>query len=264
MGDILLYIVTHEVGHSLGLPHNFKASATYPIEKIRDKDWVKKNSHVPTLMDYARFNYVAQPEDGIDPEGPDPQDRSLRHVLRSSGATRPSRRPRRPTRRSRSSTNGASRRRRRPGCASAPPARAAPIPAKRPRPWATSTPSRPRRLGIKNLKRVMDMLPGAVLKPGEDYEQLDHMYDGGLEPARPRTGPRGQHHRRLRQRAQSRPRARRALHPPLQSPPAGGRRIPEREHLQDAGLALPRPRSCARSSRRAARPACSTLQQGDP
>jgi len=67
MGDILLYIVTHEVGHSLGLPHNFKASATYPIEKIRDKDWVKKNSHVPTLMDYARFNYVAQPEDGIDP-----------------------------------------------------------------------------------------------------------------------------------------------------------------------------------------------------
>ncbi len=67
MGDILLYIVTHEVGHSLGLPHNFKASATYPIDKIRDKDWVKKNSHVPTLMDYARFNYVAQPEDGIDP-----------------------------------------------------------------------------------------------------------------------------------------------------------------------------------------------------
>ncbi len=67
MGDILIFIITHEVGHSLGLPHNFKASGLYTIEQIRDKNWVKKNSHVPTLMDYARFNYVAQPEDKIDP-----------------------------------------------------------------------------------------------------------------------------------------------------------------------------------------------------
>ncbi len=68
MGDILAYIVTHEVGHSMGLPHNFKASGTYTLEQIRNRDWVKQNSHVPTLMDYARFNYVAQPEDRIDPK----------------------------------------------------------------------------------------------------------------------------------------------------------------------------------------------------
>ncbi len=67
MGDLLAYVVTHEVGHSLGFPHNFKASSQYPFEKIRDKVWVKKMGHVSTLMDYCRFNYVAQPEDGFDP-----------------------------------------------------------------------------------------------------------------------------------------------------------------------------------------------------
>jgi len=68
MGDLLAYVVTHEVGHSLGFPHNMKSSSLYPFDKIRDKEWVKKNGHVATLMDYSRFNYVAQPEDGITPE----------------------------------------------------------------------------------------------------------------------------------------------------------------------------------------------------
>jgi len=68
MGDLLAYVVTHECGHSLGFPHNMKASSTYPLEKLRDKEWLKTMGHVPTLMDYARFNYVVQPEDGIDPE----------------------------------------------------------------------------------------------------------------------------------------------------------------------------------------------------
>ncbi len=68
MGRLLEYVVAHEVGHTLGLPHNMKASSLYPLEKIRDREWVKKMGHTPTLMDYARFNYVAQPEDKIDPE----------------------------------------------------------------------------------------------------------------------------------------------------------------------------------------------------
>ena len=65
MGELLAYVLTHEVGHTLGFQHNMKASSLYPPEKLRDPDWVKTMGHTPTLMDYARFNYVAQPEDGI-------------------------------------------------------------------------------------------------------------------------------------------------------------------------------------------------------
>jgi hypothetical protein len=65
-GRLMEYVIAHEIGHSLGFPHNFKASAMYHADSVRSKSWVKKMGHIPTLMDYARFNYVAQPEDGID------------------------------------------------------------------------------------------------------------------------------------------------------------------------------------------------------
>ena len=65
MGDLLAFVAAHEVGHALGFQHNMKASSLYPPEKVRDPDWVRTMGHTPTLMDYARFNYVAQPEDGI-------------------------------------------------------------------------------------------------------------------------------------------------------------------------------------------------------
>ncbi len=65
MGDLLAYVTAHEVGHTLGFQHNMKASSLYPPGKLRDPDWVSTMGHTPTLMDYARFNYVAQPEDGI-------------------------------------------------------------------------------------------------------------------------------------------------------------------------------------------------------
>ena len=64
-GRIMEYITAHEVGHTLGFQHNFKASSMYPVDSVRSKTWVAKMGHTPTLMDYARFNYVAQPEDGI-------------------------------------------------------------------------------------------------------------------------------------------------------------------------------------------------------
>jgi hypothetical protein len=65
MGRLLEFVVAHEVGHTLGFQHNMKASSLYPQEKVRDKDWVHKMGHTPSIMDYSRFNYVAQPEDGI-------------------------------------------------------------------------------------------------------------------------------------------------------------------------------------------------------
>jgi hypothetical protein len=68
MGRLVEYVIAHEVGHTLGFQHNMKASATYPVEKIRNAEWLKTMSHTPTLMDYSRFNYVAQPEDNIPPE----------------------------------------------------------------------------------------------------------------------------------------------------------------------------------------------------
>ncbi len=65
MGRLLEFVVAHEVGHTLGLQHNMKASSIYPQEKVRDRDWVHKMGAAPSIMDYSRFNYVAQPEDKI-------------------------------------------------------------------------------------------------------------------------------------------------------------------------------------------------------
>jgi hypothetical protein len=65
MGRLLEYVVAHEVGHTLGFQHNMKASSMYPADKVRDKEWVHKMGHTPSIMDYSRFNYVAQPEDKI-------------------------------------------------------------------------------------------------------------------------------------------------------------------------------------------------------
>ena len=66
MGRLLEFVVAHEVGHTLGFQHNMKASSEYPQEKVRDRDWVHRMGHTPSIMDYSRFNYVAQPEDNID------------------------------------------------------------------------------------------------------------------------------------------------------------------------------------------------------
>jgi hypothetical protein len=65
MGQLIRFVSSHEVGHTLGLPHNFGSSAFVPVENLRNKAWVEANGHTPSIMDYARFNYVAQPEDNI-------------------------------------------------------------------------------------------------------------------------------------------------------------------------------------------------------
>ncbi|NDK57215.1 zinc-dependent metalloprotease [Pontibacter fetidus] len=63
MGELIRFVSSHEVGHTLGLPHNMGSSAAYPVEKLRDAEFTKKYGTAPSIMDYARFNYIAQPED---------------------------------------------------------------------------------------------------------------------------------------------------------------------------------------------------------
>lgn len=64
MGRLIRFVSSHEVGHTLGLPHNMGSSVAYSVEDLRDPEFTKEFSTAPSIMDYARFNYVAQPGDG--------------------------------------------------------------------------------------------------------------------------------------------------------------------------------------------------------
>ena len=64
IGELLAYIVAHEVGHSIGFPHNMKASSHYTVDELRSAEFTKKYGTEASIMDYGRFNYVAQPGDG--------------------------------------------------------------------------------------------------------------------------------------------------------------------------------------------------------
>ncbi|HET6763311.1 MAG TPA: zinc-dependent metalloprotease, partial [Longimicrobiaceae bacterium] len=68
MGETMTQVITHEIGHALGLPHNMMASASFPVDSLRSVSFTRRYGVSATIMDYARQNYVAQPGDGLAPK----------------------------------------------------------------------------------------------------------------------------------------------------------------------------------------------------
>jgi hypothetical protein len=175
MGTLIEYVVAHEVGHTLGFQHNMKASALYPADKIRDKEWLKTMGHTPTLMDYSRFNYVVQPEDKVDPallipgigpydkwatmwgykpipgaHTPDEERKTLDEWARAQDKT--------PWLRfSTAGTRGSD-------------------PGENTEAVGDADAVKSTALGIKNLERVSNMLLTATTRAGENYDDLEELY----------------------------------------------------------------------------------------
>lgn len=174
MGELIQQVCTHEVGHTLGLQHNMKASSMYPADKIHDREWVHKMGHSPSIMDYARFNYVAQPEDKIDLkdliprigpyddfailwgykpiEGKDPE--KHKKIL-DQWAHRQDEVPW--LRFSTAKANGAD-------------------PGEQTEAVGDADAVKSTALGMKNLARIADLLIPATAIPGENYDDLEELY----------------------------------------------------------------------------------------
>ena len=177
-GQLLRYAVSHEVGHTLGLRHNFIASSTYSIANLRSAKWTKQWGDEASIMDYGRFDYVAQPGDGarlIPKQGPYDYFAMEWGYKPIDGATTPdSEKPGLDAIAARQIKD--------------PMLRFGPGPEG---PLAESDPAEQREdlgddpiaattLGLKNINRVMAYIVPATEKPGEDYERLNEVYDSLL------------------------------------------------------------------------------------
>ena len=154
-----------------------KASSTYTIEQIRDPKWVKENGHTPTLMDYSRFNYVAQPEDKIAPDRPDPEDRAVRQVGDDVGLQADSQARRRLRRRSRRSIAWAREQDTKPYLRFSTEGQGGTDPGDNTEAVGDADAVMATTLGIKNLAQVSEMLMKATsYKTGEPWDELEEVY----------------------------------------------------------------------------------------
>jgi hypothetical protein len=171
MGELVRYVTAHEVGHTLGLQHNFKASAAYTIAQLRSPDFTKKYGNEASIMDYGRFNYVAQPGDGahlIPLVGPYDKFAIQWGYMPIAGARNPADEKRElDSLAAKSATDPQLRFGANPNGGTDPTEQSEDLGED----GVEAT-----RLGFKNLERVMSYLLPATTKFGEDYDDLAEMY----------------------------------------------------------------------------------------
>ncbi|HEV8144993.1 MAG TPA: zinc-dependent metalloprotease [Bryobacteraceae bacterium] len=176
MGRLLEYVTAHEVGHTLGFQHNMKSSSMYPVDKIRNKEWLRTMGHTPSIMDYSRFNYVAQPEDGIPPEDLIPRIGPY-DIWATKWGYSPIPEAKTPEEERATLNKWAREQDDKPWLRFSTPNAAGSDPGEETEAVGDADPVKSTALGVKNLQRLMKMLmPATAYKEGDTYEQLGELY----------------------------------------------------------------------------------------
>ena len=176
MGRLVEYIVAHEIGHALGFQHNMKASSTYPADSIRSATWVHRMGHTPTLMDYARFNYVAQPEDRIPAEDLVPRIGPY-DVFATQWGYAPVRGAHTPDDERVTLDSWARMQDSIPWYRFSTPGSRDADPGEEAEAVGDADPVRSTSLGLRNIRRTMKLLMPAAIRPGEDNSDLAELYE---------------------------------------------------------------------------------------
>ena len=235
MGQLLEYVVAHEVGHTLGFQHNMKASSMYPADKVRDREWVKKMGHTPTLMDYSRFNYVAQPEDHIDPAdlipriGPYDRWATMWGYKPIPGA-------RTPDDEKKTLDEWARQQDETPWLRFSTADAAGSDPGELTEAVGDADAVKSTTMGLKNLERVSNMLLTATTRAGRAVRRSGRNVRPAARPVGARDEPRGRDRRRAAVAAEGRRPGWTAVHARLARATGAGGAVPERPRVHDADV----------------------------